>query len=128
MLAKIGIPEILHRRQMNFKKVPTFRRQEYFRFKRLRTMGWRRPRGMHSKLRLQRDNRRVVNIGYGTDKRVRFMVASLKKFPIMIQDLYSVINRDWKSNEYAIIRSQVSERKRIGIRAALQARAITCFN
>ena len=46
---------------------PTFLRQEYHRRKRLQTTGWRRPRGLHSKMRRHMTRRtNVVSIGYGS--------------------------------------------------------------
>jgi large subunit ribosomal protein L32e len=48
-------------------KRPTFIRQEYHRRKRLRSTGWRRPRGLHSKMRRHIGYRtNVVSIGYGS--------------------------------------------------------------
>jgi large subunit ribosomal protein L32e len=48
-------------------KRPTFLRQEYHRRKRLQTTGWRRPRGLHSKMRRHMTRRtNVVSIGYGS--------------------------------------------------------------
>jgi len=48
-------------------KRPTFIRQEYHRRKRLQSTGWRRPRGLHSKMGKHRGHRtNVVSIGYGS--------------------------------------------------------------
>lgn len=53
------------------RRKPDFRRQEWFRYKRLGT-AWRRPRGLHSKMRRHLKYRiNVVSIGYGTNRLVR---------------------------------------------------------
>ncbi len=47
------------------KKQPAFRRQEWFRYRRLSKTGWRKPKGMHSKQRTNRKYRApVARIGY----------------------------------------------------------------
>lgn len=72
---KPDLPEGLHSamRQRAYlkRRKPDFRRQEWFRYKRLGT-AWRRPRGLHSKLRRHLKYRiNVVSIGYGTNRLVR---------------------------------------------------------
>jgi len=53
------------------KRRPKFRRQEWFRYKRLGTK-WRKPRGLHSKMRVNRKYRpKVVSIGFRSPKAVR---------------------------------------------------------
>ena len=53
------------------KRQPSFRRQEWFRYGRVGT-SWRRPRGMHSKFRLNLKYRpEKVRVGYGGPKTVR---------------------------------------------------------
>lgn len=50
---------------------PKFRRQEWFRYKRLGTK-WRKPRGLHSKMRVNKKYRpKVVSIGFRSPKAVR---------------------------------------------------------
>ena len=57
-------------------KMPKFRRQEWFRYKKLGDK-WRRPKGIHSKLRRKYKYRPpLVSIGYGTPKKVRGLHAS----------------------------------------------------
>ncbi len=59
--------EALKQRGVIASKRPTFLRQEYHRRKRLRKTGWRRPRGLHSKMRRHmRYRTNVVSIGYGS--------------------------------------------------------------
>lgn len=53
------------------RKKPKFRRQEWFRFKRLGEK-WRKPRGLDSKMRLGRSGKPTVpSIGYKLPKKVR---------------------------------------------------------
>ena len=54
------------------KKTPTFRRPEWFRYKKLSRSGWRRPFGIHSKQRRHYGYRpNVVSVGYGGPAAVR---------------------------------------------------------
>ena len=47
------------------KKQPAFRRQEWFRYRRLSKTGWRKPKGMHSKQRMNLKYRSpMARIGY----------------------------------------------------------------
>ncbi|MGQ9788309.1 MAG: 50S ribosomal protein L32e [Candidatus Hadarchaeaceae archaeon] len=56
---------------MEKKRLPTFRRQEWFRFKRLGEK-WRKPRGRDSKLRLRASGKgSLVSVGYRTPKVTR---------------------------------------------------------
>jgi large subunit ribosomal protein L32e len=56
---------------MKKKSLPKFRRQEWFRFKRLGEK-WRKPRGRDSKMRLGRSGKPpVVSIGYRSPKATR---------------------------------------------------------
>ncbi len=58
------------RNRMNRKR-PEFRRQEWFRYKRLGEK-WRRPRGLHSKMRKRKKYRPpVVEVGYRGPRLVR---------------------------------------------------------
>jgi large subunit ribosomal protein L32e len=57
--------------QMKKKSLPKFRRQEWFRFKRLGEK-WRKPRGENSKMRAGRSGKPpVVSIGYRSPKATR---------------------------------------------------------
>lgn len=57
--------------QMKKKSLPKFRRQEWFRFKRLGEK-WRKPRGGNSKMRVSRSGRPpLVSIGYRSPKATR---------------------------------------------------------
>ena len=57
-------------------KMPKFKRQEWFRYKKLGDK-WRKPKGIHSKLRRKYKYRPpLVSIGYGTPKKVRGLHSS----------------------------------------------------
>jgi len=59
------------------KKRPAFKRQNWFRYKRLARTGWRRPRGVHSKQRRHYGYRPpVVSIGYGSPSIARHIHPS----------------------------------------------------
>ena len=54
------------------KKQPKFRRQEWYRYYRLARTGWRKPKGMQSKQRLNMKYRTpMVRVGYGKIAAVR---------------------------------------------------------
>ncbi len=67
-------PEMKHTlnlRKARKAKKGTFRRQEWFRYKRLGTK-WRKPRGLHSKMRRSLKYRpKMPSIGYGSPREVR---------------------------------------------------------
>ena len=57
--------------------MPSFRRQEWFRYKRLSRTGWRRPKGLQSKQRLNRKYRSSrVRIGHRKVASVRGLHSS----------------------------------------------------
>ncbi len=56
----------LEARKAQRKKQPKFRRQEWFRYRRLSRTGWRKPNGLQSSQRLNRKYRSpMVRVGYG---------------------------------------------------------------
>jgi len=56
---------------MKKKRLPKFRRQEWFRFKRLGEK-WRKPRGRDSKLRVRKRGKgKLVTIGYRSPREIR---------------------------------------------------------
>ncbi len=69
--------DALEKRRLVASRRPTFLRQEYHRRQKLQKTGWRRPRGMHSKMRRNYGYRtNVVSIGYGGPKRARHLHPS----------------------------------------------------
>ena len=62
----------LLKRAAQMKKQPKFRRQEWYRYYRLARTGWRKPKGMQSKQRLNMKYRTpMVRVGYGKIAAVR---------------------------------------------------------
>jgi large subunit ribosomal protein L32e len=103
----------LHLRSKSKKKKPKFRRQEWFRYKRL-SDNWRKPRGLHSKMRKNLKYRiNKVRIGYKTSEAVRGLHSSGFKEKLVFNksDLDSL---DPKI-EAARIGHSVGTRKRIEI-------------
>ena len=95
------------------KKKPKFKRQEWFRYKKLND-SWRKPRGLHSKMRTNRKYRiNKVRIGYGTTADVRGLHASGFK-EILVYNKSDLEKLDPKL-EAARIGHSVGTRKRIEI-------------
>ncbi len=70
-LSKETLDALKKRKDISSKR-PDFLRQEWHRRQRLQGVKWRKPRGMHSKLRLHKGYRpKVVSIGYGGPKAAR---------------------------------------------------------
>jgi len=62
----------LAKRAAQMKKQPKFRRQEWYRYYRLSRSGWRKPKGMQSKQRLNMKYRTpMARVGYGKISAVR---------------------------------------------------------
>jgi large subunit ribosomal protein L32e len=67
----MDVKESLKSKASMKKKLPKFSRQSSHKKKRLGTK-WRRPKGLHSKVRLQfRSRKKIVKIGYGTHKELK---------------------------------------------------------
>jgi large subunit ribosomal protein L32e len=59
-------------RKAQLKKQPAFRRQEWFRYRRLARTGWRKPKGNHSSMRKNRKYRPpMARVGFGKLASVR---------------------------------------------------------
>ena len=64
--------EALNARKAQKKTQPKFRRQEWFRYRRLARTGWRKPKGMQSSQRMNRKYRSpMARVGYGKVASVR---------------------------------------------------------
>ena len=96
------------------KKQPAFRRQEWFRYKRLSHSGWRKPKGYQSKQRLYMKYRTpMARIGFGKISAVRGLHSSGFEEVLIhkIEDLESL-----NPEKQAIrIGSSVGNRKRLSI-------------
>ena len=108
------------------RRLPKFRRQEWFRFVRLGER-WRRPRGRDSKMRLGRKGKpAVVSIGYRGPKSVRGLhpsglVESLVKSPQEVERV--------DAGKQAIrIAAGVGKQKREKILARARERGIRVLN
>ena len=105
---------LLKFRANQMKKQPAFRRQEWFRYKRLSHSGWRKPKGYQSKQRLNMKYRTpMARIGYGKISAVRGLHSSGFKEVLVhkIEDLESI-----NPEKQAIrIGSSVGNRKRLSI-------------
>jgi large subunit ribosomal protein L32e len=93
------------------KKKPSFKRQEWFRMKRLGTK-WRKPRGEHSKLRRHIKARGALpTVGYRSPSKVRGLNREGLREVIVrnIKDMEKIN----KKEEIAIIASTVGKKKRL---------------
>lgn len=74
----------LNARKAQNKKQPRFRRQEWFRYRRLSKTGWRKPKGMQSSMRMNRRYRSpMARVGYGKVAAVRDLHPSgFKEVPV----------------------------------------------
>ncbi len=101
-------------RAVQKKKQPAFRRQEWFRYKRLSHSGWRKPKGYQSKQRLNMKYRTpMARIGFGKISAVRGLHSSGFEEILIhkIEDLESI-----NPEKQAIrIGSSVGNRKRLSI-------------
>lgn len=93
---------------------PHFRRQEWFRYKKLEDTSWRKPRGKDSKMRRHYKYRPdVVSIGYGSPKKVRgYHPSGFKEVLVHNVDELKRLNPD---TEAARIAHTVGTKKRISI-------------
>ena len=108
-----SIKELLELRRHIKSKKPDFIRQDFHKKKRL-SRKWRRPKGWHSKIRLNlRGRAKKVSIGYRSPKIVRGLHKSglLQKIIRSVNDLESL---DSKKN-CGIISSSVGTKKRVVI-------------
>lgn len=105
--------ELLGIRKGIKKKRPAFKRQEWFRLKRLGE-NWRKPRGIHSKLREHRKPRGALpRAGYGSPAAVRGLDRHGYREVIVrnVKDMEKINRKE----ETAIIAGTVGKRKRLGI-------------
>jgi large subunit ribosomal protein L32e len=109
----VELKSSLKTREYKKSKSPVFRRQEWFRYKRLGT-AWRRPKGKHSKMRRHKGYRpNVVSIGYGGPSKTKNLHPSGFK-EIMVYNVNDLEKIDPKT-EAARIGHSVGVRKRIEI-------------
>ena len=105
--------QLLGERRRRKNQQPTFRRQEWFRYKRLGD-SYRKPRGLQSKMRKNLKYRSpMARIGYGTNKEVRGLHPSGFE-EVLVYNPKDLEGLDPKK-QAARIGHQVGTRKRIAI-------------
>ncbi len=113
------------RRRMNHHR-PKFRRQEWFRYKRLGT-AWRRPKGKHSKSGDHKGYRPpVVDSGYRTPRLVRGLHPS--GFREVLVHTLSELEHINPEREAVKIGSKVGMKKRIAIEKKAEELEIRVLN
>ena len=118
--------ELLAKRYAIGHKRPQFLRQEWFRFPRL-GLKWRKPRGMHSKMRMHYKYRpAVVSIGYRGPKEVRGLHSSGFK-EVLIHNPKQLDGIDPKLQAVRI-GSSVGTKKRLDIEAKADGLGIRVLN
>lgn len=106
---------------------PEFLRQEWYKRKRLQGAKWRKPRGMHSKMRQHYGYRRnVVSIGYGSPKAARFLHPSGFK-EVMVHNVKD-LQRINPETEAARVAHKVGMKKRLEIEAKADELKIRVLN
>ena len=108
------------------KKKPFFVRQDYYKKKRL-GIKWRKPKGLHSKMRLSRKGyRKTVKVSYGSPKVVRGYDKKgfMRKIVNSFNDLESIDSK----KHGAIIGSNVGMRKKILLLKKAKELKITVLN
>jgi large subunit ribosomal protein L32e len=109
------------------KKTPSFRRTEWFRYKRLSRSGWRAPHGMDNKQRRNYKYRgSLVRIGHGKVAAARFLHPSGFK-EVMVQNLADLESID-PETEAARVGGTVGGRKRETIYARADELGIRVLN
>ena len=113
------------RNEMNRKR-PKFRRQEWFRYKRLGD-SWRRPKGKHSKMREKKKYRiPVVDSGFRNPKKVRGLHHSGYR-EVLVYNVNELEKLNPKK-EAARIASRVGVKKRMKIEKRAEELKIRILN
>ncbi|PXY70787.1 MAG: 50S ribosomal protein L32e [Methanobacteriota archaeon] len=119
--------EALVARKAQYKKQPKFRRQEWYRYKRLSKTGWRKPKGYQSSQRLNRKYRSpMVRIGFGKVTEARGLHPSgFSEVMVHRPDDLEIID---PKTEAARIGKTVGKRKRIAIHEKADELGIRVLN
>ncbi len=111
---KATIDDEIRRLMEERKKKPWFRRQQWWQYAKLRHKGWRRPRGVHSKMRRHFGYRPpVVRIGYSSPRKVRGLHPSGFK-EVLVYNASQLAEID-ASREAIRIAHSVGRKKRMEI-------------
>lgn len=117
----------LEERRAIKKRTPNFRREEWFRYKKLSRSGWRRPDGITSKMRRHFKYRpNVVSIGYGSPVAARGLHPSgFEEVPV-----HNVAGLDQidPKKQAARVGGSVGARKREAIEKEADKRNIRVLN
>ena len=109
------LKSLLELRERIKEKKPDFIRQDYQRRKRLgRKLKWRKPKGIHSKIRHHfKGRRKMPSPGYKSPKKVRWLHTSgFKKIVIFsLQDILKINNE----NEGIVISKKIGMKKKFEI-------------
>jgi large subunit ribosomal protein L32e len=114
MKSKKSKEELLEMRKGMKKKRPTFLRQEWFRKKEKLGLKWRKPRGIHSKLREHEKARgSLPRAGYGSPAAVRGLNKQGCREVLVrnVADMKMIRPRE----EMAVIAASVGRKKRLEI-------------
>jgi len=118
--------EALQKRDAERRKMPKFRRQEWHRYQRLGT-AWRRPRGLHSKMRKGlRYRTPVATVGYRTPVKARGLHPSGFE-EVLVYNVKDVETLDPKA-QAARIGHSVGVRKRVAIIAKAEEMKLRVLN
>ena len=106
--------EALSLRYSQSKKQPKFRRQEWYRYKRLSRSGWRKPKGYQSKQRLNMKYRTpMARVGYGKVRAAKDLHPS-GFIEVLVHNSSSLDDIDPKTHAIRI-GARVGNRKRLAI-------------
>ncbi len=125
-LSKETIDALKKRAEVDSRR-PAFLRQEWYKRKRLQGAKWRKPRGMHSKMRQHYAYRRnVVSIGYGSPKEARYLHPSGFK-EVMVHNVKDLARIN-PETEAARVAHKVGMKKRLEIEAKAEELKIRVLN
>ena len=120
------IKSLLKTRATIKSRKPTFRRQDAHKKNEIKSTGWRRPRGLHSKMRENRRGyRRKISIGWKSPALVRGLHPT-GLLPVLVHNVEDLARID-STTQGAIIGSSVGGRKRMAILTAAKGK-LTILN
>ena len=119
--------EALSLRSSQSKKQPKFRRQEWYRYKRLARTGWRKPKGYQSKQRLNMKYRTpMARVGYGKVRAAKDLHPS-GFIEVLVHNSASLEDVDPKTHAIRI-GARVGNRKRLAIYTKADEMGIRILN
>ena len=119
--------EALSLRSSQSKKQPKFRRQEWYRYKRLARTGWRKPKGYQSKQRLNMKYRTpMARVGYGKVRAAKDLHPS-GFIEVLVHNSSSLEDVDPKTHAIRI-GARVGNRKRLAIYTKADEMGIRILN